>query len=313
MSHFVVLVVGPDPEAQLQPYHEFECTGTIDQYVQSVDVLEEARASWEPDESYPTLESYLVGHYCLPLAVEDFPPDLEDDNMFGWYRLNGKGDVIEAFQRTNPNKHWDWYQVGGRWRGFFTLKDNRAGELGTPSMAALLLDKNYEAPSENRADSCLKGNVDIDAMRSIAESEAAMLYDRVHNLWENRVEGPCPKHSPWPEVRARHEADGTGIEAAREEYGSQPAVQEVRSCKTTMWEEPDAFLVDRAAYLKAARDSAISTFAIIKDGQWYERGSMGWWGIVTDGKSDDEWNAKFSELFDSLPDDALLTIVDCHI
>ena len=103
MSHFVVLVVGPDPEAQLQPYHEFECTGTIDQYVQSVDILEEARASWEPGESYPTLESYLVGYYSLPLAVEDFPPDLEDDNMFGWYRLNGKGDVIEAFQRTNPN------------------------------------------------------------------------------------------------------------------------------------------------------------------------------------------------------------------
>jgi hypothetical protein len=313
MSHFTVLVVGPDPEAQLQPYHEFECTGTVDQYVQNVDVLEKVRANWEPSESHPTLESY-VSNYCgLPIVLDGLAPDLEEEHKYGWYRLSEAGDVVEAIDRTNPNKHWDWYQVGGRWSGFFTLKNDKVGVVGTPSLAALLLDPNYEAPSQSCADQCFKADVDVDAMRSITESEAAMRYDRVHDLWENRVEGPCPKHSSWPEVRAKHEANGIGIKAARKEYGSQPAVREVRSCETTRWEKPDDFLVTRAAYIKAARDSAISTFAIIKDGQWYERGSMGWWGIVTDGKSDDEWNAKFAKLFDSLPDDTLLTIVDCHI
>ena len=41
MSHFVVMVIGEDPEAELAPFHEFECTGLDDQYVQDVDITEE--------------------------------------------------------------------------------------------------------------------------------------------------------------------------------------------------------------------------------------------------------------------------------
>lgn len=41
MSHFTVLVVGEDVEGQLAPYHEFECTGVDDQYVQTIDKMDE--------------------------------------------------------------------------------------------------------------------------------------------------------------------------------------------------------------------------------------------------------------------------------
>lgn len=37
MSHFSVLVIGDDFEQQLAPFHEFECTGKNDQYVQDID------------------------------------------------------------------------------------------------------------------------------------------------------------------------------------------------------------------------------------------------------------------------------------
>lgn len=47
MSHFAVIVIGPDFEKQLAPYHEFECTGTVDEYVQSVDETEERRKEFE--------------------------------------------------------------------------------------------------------------------------------------------------------------------------------------------------------------------------------------------------------------------------
>lgn len=46
MSHFSVLVIGNSVEEQLQPYHEFECTGTDDQYVQDIDITEEKRAEF---------------------------------------------------------------------------------------------------------------------------------------------------------------------------------------------------------------------------------------------------------------------------
>ena len=47
MSHFAILVIGEDVEKQLQPYHEYECTGTKDEYVIWVDEHEEYLAEYE--------------------------------------------------------------------------------------------------------------------------------------------------------------------------------------------------------------------------------------------------------------------------
>ncbi len=49
MSHFAVMVIGPNVEQQLAPYHEFECTGIVNQYVQTIDKLEELKADYETD------------------------------------------------------------------------------------------------------------------------------------------------------------------------------------------------------------------------------------------------------------------------
>ena len=48
-------------------------------------------------------------------------------------------------------------------------------------------------------------------------------------------------------------------------------------------------------------------------GKWYQRGEMGWWAIVTDAKEHYDWDAEFERLMETLPDDTLLTLVDCHI
>jgi hypothetical protein len=39
---------------------------------------------------------------------------------------------------------------------------------------------------------------------------------------------------------------------------------------------------------------------------------MGWWGIVANEKETDMWAAEFTAMLDALPDNAVLTIVDCH-
>lgn len=57
----------------------------------------------------------------------------------------------------------------------------------------------------------------------------------------------------------------------------------------------------------------IRTFAVVKDGEWYERGSMGWWGMVSDEKDEAEWESQFKKLLDGLPDDTMISIYDCHI
>jgi hypothetical protein len=40
---------------------------------------------------------------------------------------------------------------------------------------------------------------------------------------------------------------------------------------------------------------------------------MGWFACVSDEKDEAVWHREFSDLFDGLPDNTLITIVDCHI
>lgn len=64
-------------------------------------------------------------------------------------------------------------------------------------------------------------------------------------------------------------------------------------------------------YLK--RSSSFSTFALIKDGKWHEKGQMGWWACVANEKESSAWNDEFLKLMEDLPTDTLITVIDCHI
>lgn len=55
------------------------------------------------------------------------------------------------------------------------------------------------------------------------------------------------------------------------------------------------------------------SFAVVKDGEWFERGEMGWWGVIADEKDPEEWDKQFAQLLKDLPPTAWLTVVDCHI
>lgn len=57
----------------------------------------------------------------------------------------------------------------------------------------------------------------------------------------------------------------------------------------------------------------IVCFALLKDGIWFERGKMGWWALVTNEKNKDVWESEFKKLTNALPENTLITIVDCHI
>jgi hypothetical protein len=55
------------------------------------------------------------------------------------------------------------------------------------------------------------------------------------------------------------------------------------------------------------RTAPLCTYAVLKDGKWDER------GYGKDGYEDEDvWNKRFMEHWDSIPDDALVTIIDCH-
>lgn len=301
MSHFSVLVIGPDVEAQLAPYHEFECTGTDDQYVQELDRTEEAKAEWEEHgEGRPFLQ--FIKDWYGSSVLRDGESRTEQ-HKFGYVVLE-KDVVVKVVDRTNPNKKWDWWQIGGRWTGFFKVKTHAlCGCLGEPGIQSI--DENYIPPEADRADVCMKADIDIEGMRDEAASKADREYTQYHIVVD-----PHPPIVPWRKMVEKHNQN---YDAAREEYHAQAGVKALNANRETIWFETDHFDCTREQYIERARNRALRTFAVVKGGQWYERGSMGWWGCVSDEKDDETWGRQFNELLDSLPDNTLLTVVDCHI
>jgi len=56
----------------------------------------------------------------------------------------------------------------------------------------------------------------------------------------------------------------------------------------------------------------MTTAFISPDGVWHEVGTVGWWGIVTD-VHEEQYAKEWNEMIQSLRDDDMLYLYDCHI
>lgn len=286
MSHFTVLVIGGNVQNQLQPYHEYECTGIEDEYVKFVPTEENLEELQEHYEEKKGVYDYT--------SFEDYMKDYH-----GYSEENGQWG-----RRTNPNAKWDWWSVGGRWTGFFKLKEGATGEVGELGLFS-------RPPKVGFADIVSKGDVDWDYMRNVAGDGAEKKWDLANESFKDK-----PQFQSWETIRLKNE---NNLDIARGEYISQPAVQafnEMVKNNTDLfgwYGEAEEFLVPKDVYVERIKNAAITTYAIVKDGIWYQKGKMGWWGMSSNEMSQDEWNEKFWELIQSVPDDTKLTLVDCHI
>lgn len=73
---------------------------------------------------------------------------------------------------------------------------------------------------------------------------------------------------------------------------------------------PDTTMEDQIA--EAAAQNPFMTYAVLMNNEWIARGDMGWWGISIDDIGD-TWSASFDRIWNTIPDDAILAVVDCHI
>ena len=49
------------------------------------------------------------------------------------------------------------------------------------------------------------------------------------------------------------------------------------------------------------------------NGNWYERGKMGWFGISSNDKDKDSWDDEFKKFINNQKKSTIVTLVDCHI
>ncbi|MCD1124847.1 hypothetical protein LPW36_02150 [Jinshanibacter sp. LJY008] len=288
MSHFTVLVVGQNPEQQLAPYHEFECTGINDQYVQDIDVTDEYRLDYERQEDRSeTFLEFAKNNNDYSVVEFGQAPDIDDAHKYGWIQLDEDGEVAKVVRRTNPNAKWDWFVLGGRWRDFFKLKNG------------------------GFADSAMKIDIDFDGMTSQAAEDAKTEYQ----AFADAIAGmEFPK--TWPEMMLGNTGS---IDELRKAYASQPAVEAVRQAVRdkklpfTFQCSFDYYGRNIDEYVKKCQAQCLTTYAVTMDGQWYARGEMGWFGLSSNEMTETEWNQKVAEMIAALPDDTVLSVYDCHI
>ena len=309
MSHFTVLVTGPNVEEQLQPYHEFECTGEDDQYVSDIDETEESLKDFEEHGEGRTFLEFI--EYWTGATLLTSPP--LPSHKFNYILQNEDGSY-KVIRRTNPNSKWDWYQIGGRWSGFFKLKPEGSGALGDRS----LLMRNEPPVKSGRADVAYKGDIDFAGMEEDARLKATERYDFFESLISSLPENER-SFIPWKECWKHLNTEN--IDEVRAFYNSQPVIELIAKLKIgdnelsdhLQWNTDD-YAVSRDEFIERGVDSSWSVFALLHRGEWISRGDMGWWGCVSNEVDDEEGYRKYVRtLIHALPDDTLLTLVDCHI
>lgn len=247
-------------------------------------------------ELYSTLEAYVNAEECVKRQEND-----EGELRYGYW--------------SNPNSKWDWYQIGGRWAGMLLLKEGaKRKQEPEPSWGWSPEDLANLKNDKRKADVARKSEIDWEAMMQEGRQKHLNTWDKVAMACgvDDRGHIKQPMWS-WEQVV---EQCNKNYDQAREVYRQQPEVIAFAECKVGgfMGSVSD-FDCTRDEYGERGANDAISTFAVLIDGDWQERGSMGWWGMSSE--TDEEARAWQNSFYDAyiknLPDNAMITVVDCHI
>ena len=313
MSHFTVMVIGDNVDAQLAPFQENNMGDCPAEFMEFTDTEDEFLSEYNEDSITKvvmpdgTLKNRWEEGVTDDMERRDIPfKELYatfEEFVSEYHSYEARDEKTGRYGYwENPNRKWDWYQVGGRWSGFLKLKPGAKGSHGERSW--------MNRGAENDAgtcDSALKGAIDFEAMRQEAGEHAADAWDKAHELFGDRA------FITWDEAKANCTTDGTiDFDKARAIYNAQEPVKAFNRHFGPFQNAGD-FLVSREQFIADARATAINTFAVLKDGEWYEKGEMGWWGMSDDKMTDAQWATKIGELLDGLSDETPITIVDCHI
>jgi len=295
MSHFAVILIGNDIEEQLAKYDENLEMPRYVEYTKE-ELIANERQSIEEYKN-DTYAEYLsdpikyaensTNDNHLKYLKEEFPKKLTmtDEEIYElatkWYDPEDIGENGEVYSTRNPNSKWDWYEVGGRWAGTIAVKDGV--EIDMPNFSwGWDADSREKVIAEGtKTDSAYVRDIDFSKMHRTEED-----YKEALRYWELIVEGVKPKNKV-----------------------------EEEQIKFT-WYKPEYYIErykNKETFAKCR--SSFSMWAVVKDGEWYEKGKMGFWAM-SDETHDEavDWEMNFFDRFlKDLPEDTLITVVDCHI
>jgi hypothetical protein len=210
----------------------------------------------------------------------------------------------------NPKSKWDWYQVGGRWTGYFRVKRGADRTQITNGSPGVMTERNTDVM---RCDAGRKSELDLVGMRDQKGEEAGGRYDRFHKLV-----GDLPEANSWRVYLHQVDNSVCTIEQARAAYHAQPRILAIKGTEFDQLFGGDVvteYAVPRAVCVERARARAVPGYATLThEGKWMSPGDMGWFGMSSDDESSMIGYLEVANAYlDSLPDDVYLLCVDCHI
>jgi len=257
---------------------------------------EEQLAPFQENNMWDCPKKYIEFIDCTDELKTDYEKRDEKYNILTLDEFNDERSEYtkedwKYWYYENPNAKWDWYMLGWRWSWIFDLKKWSEWTIWRKPLIMWWW--------EWWVDQAKKKDIDFEWMRNKAKIQAEKKYEEFLKKlnWE-----PTPEL--WDTFRKKFET----IKEAREEYNKIKWVQNLES----YWGFQE-LLVWKEKYVSNCSSQSFTTFAIIKDWKWYEKWSMGWWGMVADEKDQDKWNEEFSKLIDWIDDETMLSVYDCHI
>lgn len=269
----------------------------------STESLDELEAALEPYDENRDVEPYR--RYVAPdpedwnrrLAARAGVDPLDDAAVLVYLRANDPDTTfgiddhgLYEVSDVNPDGHWDYWVIGGRWSGLLVSRPGRQG-LAAPDAHRSIFAT--EAPTPGTWDRIRKADLDIEGMRERAATAANAKFERIQTAVA--AFGPLPA-SDDPDWREH------------------PTI-------TALLLDPefdDLEMATRAArgrdyVLNRARLGVLPGFATVVDGEWISPGRVGWWG-TTDAQSDDydTYYARVNRIIDDADDSVVFTLVDCH-
>jgi len=325
MSHFLVVVVGDNVDEQLKPYNEQDEEYTVTELVTELRRTSDGHFPYR--EMRGRIRDIVIDKGAVAIIPEDTSKweirEMVDAGIDHFVTCDEKGH-FHAFHRVfNETGKWDWYVVGGRWDGW--LK----GLPGAPAASGEIKAKQpskvngWDKPLDINGYTALpKWKVDHEAMYQTRFEELYKVWSILRDigvlgkirLYKDMYEEAeaALKDLDEKEKRFNHKSVGDAYLKQVDLVRANEMIKKKLGPDWWWWDIELSLILDEEALRKHARETSIP-FAFVKDGRWHERAQMGWFGMAYNEMPNDQWYEEWMQMWNSLDDNTLLTVVDCHI
>jgi hypothetical protein len=281
--HFTVLVIGDDPVAQLQPFRE--------------------------GEKNPELLGDNI-EYRLYYPDEDDDEEVDEDEYYNWSNrecFDTEGAALEYALNNGLSTHrivyepaqtiYDWYEIGGRWAGYYKLKKDYDPNSVMISETRDWSGQKWVAKTlDGRTDTALLSEIDLHGML-------------VQEAWIDRKAYRLGKKL----FSLVHFDEGVAKAVEMCTKLGKIAWNENESMRTYLNEMDTTYLFksnSEQEYIKSRSGNTLSPYGLLYEGEYYE---SEYWDEDDDLNEGVSWYNHIKNLLLSLPSDTRITLVDCHI